>query len=269
MIPDLGFGVGLRTAHFRYLESEAPDVDWFEAISENFLDSGGRPRRVLDRVAERYPVALHGVSLSIGSTDPLDFDYLTKLKRLADKVRAVWVSDHVCWTGAAGVNSHDLLPLPFTEACLAHVVERIRVVQDVLERPLVLENPSTYLTFTFSTMPEHEFLSRLAVEADCRLLLDVNNAYVAGVNHGDNPAELILSLPEDRVVMVHLAGHTDKGTHLVDTHDAPVCDAVWRLYRLAVSRFGPVSTLLEWDAQIPPFPTVQAELDKARAAVDG
>jgi uncharacterized protein len=180
----------------------------------------------------------------------------------------VWVSDHVCWTGASGFNSHDLLPLPFTEACLAHVIERIKVVQDVLERPLVFENPSTYLTFTFSTMPEHEFLSRMAVEADCCLLLDVNNAYVAGVNHGYDPAELILALPKDRVVMIHLAGHTDNGTHLVDTHDAPVCDAVWDLYRLAVSRLGPVSTLLEWDAKIPPFPTMHAELLKARACAE-
>jgi uncharacterized protein (UPF0276 family) len=264
-LPDLGLGVGLRTAHFQYLEQHTPDVDWFEAITENFLDSGGRPRHVLDRVAERYPVALHGVSLSIGSTDPLDFDYLAKLKRLARSVQPVWISDHVCWTGAAGVNSHDLLPLPFTEASLAHVVERIRVVQDYLERPLVLENPSSYVAFRASTMPEHEFLSRMAVDADCGLLLDVNNAYVSAVNNGDDPGELITSLPEDRVVEIHIAGHTDAGSHLVDTHDGPVCDAVWDLHQLALERMGPVSTLLEWDARIPPFPALHAEVQKARS----
>lgn len=263
-LPDLGLGVGLRSAHFQYLEQHAPDVDWFEAITENFLDSGGRPRHVLDRVAERYPVTLHGVSLSIGSTDPLDFDYLAKLKRLARNVQAVWISDHVCWTGAAGVNSHDLLPLPFTEASLAHVVKRIRVVQDYLGRPLVLENPSSYVAFRASTMPEHEFLSRMADDADCGLLLDVNNAYVSAVNNGDDPEELITWLPGDRVVEIHIAGHTDAGTHLVDTHDGRVCDAVWELYQLAVARFGLVSTLLEWDARIPPFPTLHAEVQKAR-----
>jgi uncharacterized protein (UPF0276 family) len=263
-LANLGLGVGLRTAHFQHVEEHVPEVDWFEAITENFLDSGGRPRYVLDQVAERYPVALHGVSLSIGSTDPLDFGYLSKLKRLATAVGAAWVSDHVCWTGAAGINSHDLLPLPFTESCLAHVVQRIRVVQDYLERPLVLENPSTYVTFTSSSMPEHEFLARMAVDADCGLLVDVNNAYVSGSNHGYDPAELITALPDDRVVEIHLAGHTDAGSHLVDTHDGPVCDAVWNLYRLAVTRFGPVSTLLEWDAQIPPFPTLHAEVLKAR-----
>lgn len=262
--PDLGLGVGLRTAHFRYLDDHSPGVDWFEAITENFLDSGGRPRHVLDRVAERYPVTLHGVSLSIGSTDPLDFDYLAKLKRLARAVQAVWVSDHVCWTAAAGINSHDLLPLPFTEACLRHVVERIKVVQDYLERPLVLENPSTYLTFTSSAMSEQEFLSRMAEDADCGLLLDVNNAFVSARNHGLDPAELVRSLPAERIVQIHLAGHTDMGTHLVDTHDGPVAEPVWDLYRLAVSRCGPVSTLLEWDSLIPPFPELQAEALKAR-----
>lgn len=268
-LPDLGFGVGLRTAHFAYLEAESPDVDWFEAISENFLDSRGRPRWVLDWIAERYPVVLHGVSLSIGSTDPLDLDYLAKLKRLAQDVGAAWVSDHVCWTGVAGVNSHDLLPLPFTEACLAHVVGRIRAVQDVLERPLVLENPSTYLTFTSSTMSEAEFLSRMTMEADCGLLLDVNNAYVSGTNHGLDPAELVLSLPRDRVVQIHLAGHTHMGTHVVDTHDGPVAEPVWDLYRLALARYGPVSTLLEWDDRIPPFPTLAAEVGKARQRAVG
>ncbi len=262
--PSLGFGVGLRTVHFPYLEANSPEVDWFEAISENFLDSRGRPRYVLDWVAERYPVVLHGVSMSIGSTDPLDFDYLGKLKRLARDVGAAWVSDHVCWTGVAGVNSHDLLPLPFTEACLNHVVNRVRIVQDVLDRPLLLENPSTYVTFTSSSMSESEFLGRMAVEADCGLLLDVNNAYVSGTNHGLVPADLALGLPQDRVVQIHLAGHTHMGSHVVDTHDGPVAEPVWDLYRSALDRYGCVSTLLEWDARIPAFPVLAAEADKAR-----
>ncbi len=267
-LPDLGVGVGLRTEHFHHvLDPEAEvAVDWFEAITENFLDSGGWPRRVLDEVADRWPVALHGVSLSIGGTDPLDLGYLAKLERLAAEVGAAWVSDHVCWTAAAGMSSHDLLPIPFTEAVLAHVAARVRAVQDVLGRPLVLENPSTYLTFTTSTMSEAEFLSRLAVEADCGLLLDVNNAYVCARNHGTDPTELVRSLPDDRVVEVHVAGHRDVGTHLVDSHDGPVCDAVWDLYRLARSRFGPVPTLLEWDAGLPTFPALQAEAGKAATA---
>jgi uncharacterized protein len=266
-LPGGGFGVGLRAAHFAYIEEHSPEVDWFEAITENFLDSGGRPRYMLDRVAERYPVALHGVSMSIGSTDPLDFDYLAKVRRLATAVRARWVSDHVCWTGIAGVNSHDLLPLPFTEACLAHVVERIRIVQDVLERPLVLENPSTYVRFRSSTMSEAEFLTRMADDAGCGLLLDVNNAYVSATNHGLDPADLVLALPAERIVEVHLAGHSDAGTHLVDTHDGPVSEPVLDLYRLAVSRCGPLPTLLEWDDAIPSFPVLHAELLHAREAV--
>lgn len=261
----LGFGVGLRSLHFHHIVEQAPDVDWFEAITENFLDSAGWPIHVLDQVAERYPVALHGVSLSIGSSDPLDLDYLQKLKTLARRVHAVWVSDHVCWTGAAGINTHDLLPIPFTEPTLAHVVERVRMVQDILERPLVLENPSTYLTFVASTMPEGEFLARLATESGCLLLLDVNNAYVSGRNHGSDPTELIDVLPDDRVVEIHLAGHRDLGTHVIDTHDGPVSSPVWDLYRLALARFGPTSTLVEWDGRIPPFPTLQAEAMLAKA----
>ncbi len=263
-LPDLGYGVGLRSAHFDHLEADTPDVDWFEAISENFLDSGGRPRHVLDLVADRYPVVLHGVSLSIGSTDPLDVGYLGKLRRLAEDVGAAWISDHVCWTGAAGVNTHDLLPLPFTEACLAHVVGRIRAVQDFLGQRIVLENPSTYVTFTSSTMGEAEFLGRMADDADCGLLLDVNNAYVSGTNHGVDPAELVRSLPVERVVQLHLAGHTHMGTHAVDTHDGPVAEPVWGLFRLAVARFGRMSTLLEWDSRIPPFEVLAAEAAKAR-----
>lgn len=263
-LPHLGLGVGLRSVHFPYLLQQRPAVDWFEVISENFMDSRGRPRYVLDQLAERYPIVMHGVSLSIGSTDPLNLDYLRKLKALADQVRAVWVSDHVCWTGVAGLNAHDLLPIPFNEATLRHLVERIRVVQDVLQRPLVLENPSSYVTFASSTMPEWEFLTRMAEETDCGLLLDVNNVYVSSVNHDFDPAEYIRSVPHERVVQFHLAGHTDRGTHLIDTHDNHVIDPVWELYRLAHQLTGGAATLLEWDARIPEFPVVHAEVLKSR-----
>ena len=262
--PHLGFGVGLRTVHFNHILRQQPDVDWFEVISENFMESGGRPRYVLDQIAERYPVVMHGVSMSIGSSDPLNFDYLRKLKQLAKDVRARWVSDHLCWTGVAGINTHDLLPIPLNERTLRHVVERIRTVQDVLERPLVLENPSTYVTFADDTMTEWEFLAQMAEQADCGLLLDVNNVYVSSVNHDFDPVEYIRSVPHERVVQFHLAGHTNCETHLIDTHDGQVIDAVWELYRLAQQLTGGVSTLLEWDAKIPEFSVVHAEVLKAR-----
>ncbi len=261
---NLGLGVGLRTVHFDHILKHQPLVDWFEIISENFMDSKGRPRFVLEQIAERYPIVMHGVSLSIGSTDPLNFEYLRKLKQLAKDVGALWISDHVCWTGIAGINTHDLLPLPYTEATLSHVVERIRIVQDLLERPLVLENPSSYVTFAESTMTESEFIARLAEEADCGLLLDVNNVFVSARNHDFDPAEYLRSIPHERVVQMHLAGHTDCGTHLIDTHDGPVIHPVWDLFRQAYGLTKGVSTLLEWDAKIPEFPVVHQEVLKAR-----
>jgi len=263
-LPDLGFGLGLRTVHFAHVLSRWPDVDWFEIVSENFMHTGGRPARVLDRIAERYPVVMHGVSLSIGSTDPLDFEYLRALKRLADRVDVRWLGDHVCWTGVAGRNVHDLLPLPYTERSLDHVVERVRVVQDFLERPLVLENPSTYLRFAASTLSEEAFLAQLAERADCALLLDVNNVWVSCRNHGLDPVAYLDAIPWDRVVQVHLAGHADHGTHCIDTHGGPVIDAVWELYAEVVRRAGPRSTLLEWDQDIPAFDVCHAEVLKAR-----
>ncbi|MEX2176230.1 MAG: DUF692 domain-containing protein [Pirellulaceae bacterium] len=261
---NLGLGIGLRSVHFGHILRHWPRLDWFEILSENFLDSQGRPRHVLRQIAERYPVVMHGVSLSIGSTDPLDFEYLGKLKRLAGEVRAAWISDHLCWTGVAGRNSHDLLPLPLHEASLRHVIERVRIVQDFLERPLVLENPSSYVTFADSTMPEWEFLSRVADEADCGLLLDVNNVYVSSRNHDFDAAEYLRAIPHRRVVQFHLAGHTDLGTHCIDTHDGRVVDPVWQLYRLAHELTGGAATLLEWDARIPAFDEVHAEVLKAR-----
>ena len=262
--PHLGLGVGLRTVHFDHILSQQPKVDWFEVISENFMDSRGRPRYVLEQIAERYPVVMHGVSLSIGSTDPLNFDYLRRLKALAQDIKPLWISDHVCWTGVAGRNTHDLLPMPLTETSLKHVVERVRRVQDFLERPFVLENPSTYVGFTGSTLSEWEFISRMAEGADCGLLLDVNNVYVSSRNHDFDSEEFIRSVPHERIVQFHLAGHTDCRTHLIDTHDNHVVDPVWKLYRLAHQLTGGVSTLLEWDAKIPPFPVVHAEVLKAK-----
>jgi hypothetical protein len=262
--PNLGLGVGLRTVHFGHILSKRPAVDWFEIVTENFLDTGGRPVWVLDQIAERHPIALHGVSMSVGSTDPLNRPYLAKVKALAKRVRAVWVSDHVCWTGVAGRNLHDLLPLPYTEEALRHMVKRIRQIQDFLERPLVLENPSSYVEFKSSSMPEWEFIARMAEEADCGLLLDVNNVYVSSFNHGFAPEAYLRAIPPERVAYYHLAGHTNLGTHLLDTHIGPVIDPVWKLYGLAQRLSGGRSTLLEWDEQIPSFPVVHREVLKAR-----
>ena len=261
--PDLGLGVGLRTVHFSHILENWPQVDWFEIMSENFMDTEGRPLYILDQIAERYPIVMHGVSLSIGSTDPINFDYLRKLKSLAERVNAVWLGDHVCWTGVLGRNGHDLFPLPYDEETLAFLVDRIRIVQDFMERPLILENPSTYLTFARSTLTEEEFLARMAKEADCGLLLDVNNVYVTCRNHGLDPYAYLEAIPYERVVQIHLAGHTDKGTHCIDTHDSHVIDPVWELYADVYERAGARSTLLEWDDHIPSFEELHAEVKKA------
>jgi uncharacterized protein (UPF0276 family) len=261
---NLGLGVGLRTTHFRHILETHPEVDWFEIISENFMDSQGRPRHVLEQIAARYPIVMHGVSLSIGSTDPLDFEYLRKLRDLARVVKPKWISDHLCWTGVASRNTHDLLPIPYNRQTLKHVIERVKIVSDFLERPLVLENPSTYVTFRQSTMDEWTFMSEMAEEADCGLLLDVNNVYVSSFNHDMDPLEFVENLPHKRIVQFHLAGHSNYTTHLIDTHDSHVIDPVWELYRLAHKLTGGVSTLLEWDASIPPFEVVHDEVKKAK-----
>ena len=263
-LPHLGFGVGLRSAHADHVLAHRPPVDWFEVLTENVMDSRGRARHVVGEVAIRYPVVAHGVSLSIGGTDPLDRDYLVRLKRFAGEIGAVWVSDHVCWTGVAGLSTHELVPIPYTEESLRHVVARIRVVQDVIERPLVLENPTSYVTYLASTMPEQEFLARMAEDADCGLLLDVANLRAAAVNHDVDPAEYLCGLPAGRIVQVHLAGHTEHGTHIVDTHDGPVTDPVWELYEAATALTGGVSTLVEWDDRLPSFPELHAEALEAR-----
>ncbi|WP_448665066.1 DUF692 domain-containing protein [Sphingomonas sp. CJ20] len=268
-LPRLGLGLGLRSVHFDAVLAGPPRDLWFEAISENFMDSHGRPRAVIRAVAERYPLALHGVSLSIGSTDPLDFGYLATLKRLADDVRPAWVSDHLCWTGVNGHNTHDLLPMPLTEESLAHVVARVRVVQDYLERPLILENPSSYVRFAQSTIEEPAFLRALADATGCGLLLDVNNVYVSCFNAGTDPHAYLDAFPCDRVVQMHLAGHQDMGSHVIDTHDRPVRSEVWALFQRAWARTGGASTLLEWDDHIPDLDACVAELRKAEQYMAG
>jgi uncharacterized protein (UPF0276 family) len=264
-VPYLGHGIGLRPQHFPRLWDGTARVDWFEAISENYMVTGGRPPAALDRARALAPVALHGVSLSLGSTDPLDRGYLQALGSLAARVQAAWISDHLCWSGIGGHYAHDLLPLPYTEEALAHAVQRVAAVQDALGRQILVENVSSYLTFEHSTIAEWEFLGALAERADCGLLLDVNNLYVNAVNHAFDPEAYLAGLPAGRIGQIHLAGHSDLGAYLFDTHDGPLIGAVWRLYAGAVSRFGRISTLVEWDDRIPEFETVCAEAERARA----
>jgi len=264
-LPQLGIGVGLRTTHYRDILQGKPAVDWFEVLSENYMQTRGRPLAILDQVAERYPVVLHGVSMSIGSTDPLDRAYLTELKALRDRVGARWVSDHLCWTGVHGRNTHDLLPVPLTEEALRHTARRVQEVQDFLGAPLVMENVSSYASFATSTMTEWEFIAALAREADCGLLLDVNNVYVSARNHGFDPEDYLRALPMDRVVQFHVAGHTDLGTHVIDTHIGPVPDPVWALLQTARALGADAPVLLEWDADIPPLAVVHADALRAGA----
>ena len=268
-LPDLGVGLGLRTVHYARIVESQPEVDWFEILSENYMQTAGRPLEWLDAVAARYPVVMHGVSLSIGSTDPLDRAYLTELRALRDRSRARWVSDHLCWTGVGGTNTHDLLPMPYTEEALRHVVDRVRAVQDFLGSPFALENPSTYVEHAGATMPEWEFLARVAEDADCGILLDVNNVYVSAYNHGFDPKTYLAAVPFDRVVQLHVAGHTNHGTHIVDSHIGPVIEPVWKLLGDAWRRAGGVSVLLEWDAEIPSFEETHAEALRAKKYIEG
>jgi uncharacterized protein len=263
-LPNLGIGLGLRTTHYSTIVAEKPDVAWFEIITENYLRTQGRPLDFLDQIADAYPVVMHGVSMSIGSTDPLDREYLGEVRALRDRTKALWVSDHLCWTGVAGKNTHDLLPMPYTEEALEHVVERVRAVQDFLGSPLALENPSSYAEFAGDSMREWEFLGRLAEDADCALLLDVNNIYVSSKNHGFDPRIYLNAIPFERVVQFHVAGHTDHGTHIIDSHIGPVIDPVWQLLAAAHQRSSGVPVLLEWDAEIPSFQETHAEALRAR-----
>jgi uncharacterized protein (UPF0276 family) len=262
--PDLGHGIGLRTTHFpHYLEHGAEGIDWVEVISENFFEPGGRPWTVLERVRAEVPVVAHGVSLGIGSVDPLSEDYLASLQTLIERIEPAWVSDHLCWGGHAGRYAHDLLPLPYTEEALAHVVERTRRVQDRLGRQILLENVSSYVAYRESEMPEWEFLSELARRADCGILLDVNNVYVSAFNHGFSAETYVDAIPADRIGQVHLAGHTDRGTYLFDSHVGPVPDPIWALFRRLSERIGAVPTLIEWDEEVPPYQAVVAESRRA------
>lgn len=262
--PSLGFGLGLRVDHYEAVLAERPPVDWFEVLTENYLVPGGKPLNYLMRIRERFPVVMHGVSLSIGSTAPLNREYLRQVKALAARLEPEWISDHLCWTGVAGRNTHDLLPLPYTHEAVDHVVARVRTVQDVLERRILLENVSSYVSFRDAPLTEWEFIAEIAERADCLILLDVNNIYVSSVNHEFDPLEYLAGVPPARVQQIHLAGHEDHGDYLVDTHDHPVRDAVWELYARAVRRLGPVATMIERDDHIPPLAELCAELEQAR-----
>lgn len=263
--PYLGFGLGLRAQHYNEILESAPNIDWFEIISENYMIPGGQPLHMLDRIAERYPVVMHGVSLSIASTAPLDMDYLTQLRTLERRVGPKWISDHLCWTGVHGINLHDLMPVPYTEEALRHVVDRIAKVQDFLGRRIAIENVSSYIEYACSEMSEWDFVAEVAKRADCWLLLDVNNVFVSGMNHTFVPSAFIESIPPERVVQFHLAGHSEGNECLIDTHDQMVCDEVWDLYGRALKHFGGVSTMIERDDNIPPLADLVAELDRARS----
>lgn len=262
-----GFGLGLRTDHYAEILS-APagsiDVDWFEILSENYMIPGGKPLAMLDRISEQYPLVMHGVSMSIGSQDGPSEEYLRQLKKLMQRVQPLWVSDHLCWTGYNGKNMHDLFPLPYTEEAVKHVARNIRRVQDYLERPILLENVSSYVTFSVDSMKEWEFISAVAEESDSLILLDVNNIYVSSVNHGFDPRQYLSGISPDRVQQIHLAGHSDHGDHIIDTHDHPIADPVWMLYADALRHCGSVATMIERDDNIPPLAELVAELQQAR-----
>ncbi|MDE2384422.1 MAG: DUF692 domain-containing protein [Alphaproteobacteria bacterium] len=264
--PDyLGFGLGLRAQHYHEIINGNPPVDWFEIISENYMVPGGQPLRMLDVIRERYPMVMHGVSLSIASTAPLDMDYLAALKTLAARVKPKWISDHLCWTGVHGFNLHDLFPVPYTQEALTHVVERVSRVQDYLGQRISIENVSSYITYAASEMEEWQFVAEVARRADCWLLLDVNNVFVSSFNHDFSSYAFIDAIPPERVVQFHLAGHSEGEHMLIDTHDEPVRAEVWELYGRALKRFGQVSTMIERDDKIPPLAELVGELEQARA----
>jgi uncharacterized protein (UPF0276 family) len=262
--PFLGFGLGLRTDHYEALLEQRSAVDWLEVITENYLVPGGKPLDYLRRLRERYPMVMHGVSMSIGGTDPIDWEYVSSVKTLADRLDVPWFSDHLCWTGVDHRNLHDLLPLPYNDDTVTHVARRIREVQDFVGRRMLIENLSSYVTYRASVLKEWEFLSAVAEEADCGILLDINNIYVSAFNHGFEAATYVDAIDPKRVYQFHLAGHLDAGDHIIDTHDHDVADPVWTLYQRALRRFGPVSTMIERDADIPPLASLVAELDHAR-----
>ena len=262
--PYLGYGLGLRSDHYESVLQTRPSVDWFEILSENYMVDGGKPLHYLNRIREHYPMVMHGVSMSIGSVEPLNRDYLKQLKALIQRVEPVWISDHLCWTGRNGLNLHDLMPLPYTEEAIAHVVERVQRVQDHMGRRMLLENVSSYVSYSDSQLSEWEFLREVAERADCLILLDINNIYVSAFNHNFDPHAYLAGIPVERVRQFHLAGHTCQQDLIIDTHDQPIVDPVWDLYAAAVRRFGHVSTMIERDDNIPPLSELLDELEQAR-----
>ena len=264
VIPSPGFGLGLRTSHYADLLAQRHAIDWFEILSENYMVPGGKPLAMLDRIRQDYPMVMHGVSLSIGTPEGPSDEYLQALKTLMQRVEPLWISDHLCWTGVHGHNLHDLFPLPYTEETVALVARNVRRVQDVLERPLLLENVSSYVSFNSDTLKEWEFVTAVAQESDSLILLDVNNIYVSSVNHSFDPLEYLRHIPAERVQQIHLAGHSDHGDYIIDTHDHAITDAVWALYANALRHCGPVATMIERDDHIPPLPELIDELNRAR-----
>ncbi|HEX2549479.1 MAG TPA: DUF692 domain-containing protein [Gammaproteobacteria bacterium] len=262
--PFLGFGLGLRPEHYEDILLTQPKIDWFEIITENYLLEGGKPLYYLDQIRKNYSIMMHGVSLSIGSSDPLDYHYLQKVKELALKIEPLWISDHLCWTGVNGQHVHDLLPLPFTEETIQHVVSRIQKVQEFLDRRILIENISSYVTYQHSEMTESEFISEIAHRADCYILLDVNNVYVNAINHQFNPLDFLKNIPSERIYQIHLAGHSTSGNYIIDSHDSPIIKSVWELYAETLKKFGAISTLIERDDRIPPLQEMLKELDFAR-----
>jgi len=262
--PNLGFGLGLRTDHYETILSEKPAVDWFEVLTENYLVPGGKPHYFLEKIRENYPMVMHGVSMSIGSMDPIDKIYIEQVKALAHKIKPHWISDHLCWTGVQGKNIHDLLPLPYTEEAINHIVNRIQQVQDLLGQQILIENVSSYLTYHQSEMTEWFFLKEISERADCFILLDVNNIYVSAINHEFNPLDYIHAMPKDRVYQIHLAGHSNMGNYIIDTHDHDIVDPVWKLYEDTLRHCGSVSTMIERDDNIPPLENLINELNHAR-----
>jgi len=262
--PDLGVGVGLRVPHYQRVLAESPAMDFFEIISENFMVPGGKPMFHLEQVLRRYPLIQHGVSLDIGGPEALNRDYLERLKALTRRVKPAWISDHLCWCGTKSAHLHDLLPLPYTQEAIERVAERAAMVQDFLELPFALENTSSYMAYRSSEMPEWDFVAEILERANIGLLLDVNNVYVAAYNHGFDPYDYLRALPFDRVLQIHVAGHSNLGKVIIDTHKGPIIDPVWELYGAAIQMAGPVSTVIEWDDQIPTWEVLSQEAELAR-----
>lgn len=263
-MPFIGYGLGLRTPYYEEILTQKPEVDWFEIITENYLVPGGKPLYHLDKIRELYPVVMHGVSLSLGSADPIDLNYLQQVKELANRVEPIWISDHLCWTGVHGINLHDLLPIPYTAEAVNHVVSRIQQVQEFLGRPILIENVSSYLTYAHSEMTEWEFINEIIKKSGAFILLDVNNIYVSSVNHQFNPLDFVNAMPKDRVAQIHLAGHTANEHYIIDTHDAPVIKPVWDLYVDTIRRLGRISTMIERDDNYPPLKEVLDEMKLAK-----